>query len=473
MKKTGKVPYIKAIALGLSVIAVLSCEDFVQVGLPKTVVARETVFTDAATATAAISKVYGEMLREGFASEGRTDGINFVGGFCADELNFISTSPNTQHYNQFYNNSISPNNLSVSSLWGHGYYFIYLANAIIEGLEDSKGISPSLITQLKGEAKFIRAFSHFYLVNLFGDIPYITTTDYEINSVVSRSPIEEVYLKIIQDLKEAQNELQEDYLSSERIRPNKWAATAMLARVYLYRKDWLNAEIESTNIIENSSIYNLVDIQGVFLQNSMEAIWQLKPDGYNTLQGNGFVPIGIPFLFNILKFSSLSEGLLRSFEENDARMTNWINSITVNGVTHYYPFKYKVRFSSEPPAQEYSIVLRLGEQYLIRAEARAMQNQLPAAISDLDSIRSRAELPLIVNTNPSIIKEDLLLAIEQERRIELFTEYGHRWFDLKRTNRATAILSLVKPEWKSSDTLFPIPESELLSNKNLKQNSGY
>jgi len=64
--------------------------------------------------------------------------------------------------------------------------------------------------------------------------------------------------------------------------------------------------------------------------------------------------------------------------------------------------------------------------------------------------------------------------IEQERRIELLGEWGHRWFDLKRTGRADVVLSGLKPNWNSEDVLLPIPESEILSNANLlPQNPGY
>jgi len=142
------------------------------------------------------------------------------------------------------------------------------------------------------------------------------------------------------------------------------------------------------------------------------------------------------------------------------------------------PYKYRSYTSSttsdpDNSRKENSTVLRLAEQYLIRAEARAQQNKLDLAIADVDVIRARAGLPLIANTNPSISKTALLDAIMQERRVELFTEWGHRWFDLKRTGKALAVLSAIKPGFTSDDLLYPIPESELNKNPFLEQNPGY
>jgi hypothetical protein len=122
---------------------------------------------------------------------------------------------------------------------------------------------------------------------------------------------------------------------------------------------------------------------------------------------------------------------------------------------------------------EYYMVLRLAEQYLIRAEARAHLRNLPGAIADLDSIRNRAGLPLISITNPAITREELLIAIQQERQTELFAEWGHRWFDLKRTKQADAVLKDRKSSWNSTDTLYPVPASERILNPNLTQNDGY
>lgn len=116
------------------------------------------------------------------------------------------------------------------------------------------------------------------------------------------------------------------------------------------------------------------------------------------------------------------------------------------------------------------MVFRLAEQYLIRAEARAQQGDATGAKADINAIRNRAGLP----DTDADGQASILAAIEHERRIEFFTEWGHRWFDLKRTGRADAVLSPIKPNWQSTDVLFPIPLQEIENNPNLlPQNAGY
>jgi hypothetical protein len=134
----------------------------------------------------------------------------------------------------------------------------------------------------------------------------------------------------------------------------------------------------------------------------------------------------------------------------------------------YYPYKYKSRLSSGPA--EYYIVFRISEQFLIRSEVRAYLNDLPGSIADLNKIRNRAGLPNTLANDQS----SLLAAIEAERRVELFTEWGHRWFDIKRTGRADLVLANEKgANWQPTDTLYPIPFGQIQLNQNLTQNPGY
>ena len=163
----------------------------------------------------------------------------------------------------------------------------------------------------------------------------------------------------------------------------------------------------------------------------------------------------------------MSPQLMNAFESGDLRMQNWVGDTTIGTNTYYYPFKYKVKTSAT--LTEYSMVLRLAEQYLIRAEARANQNDLSEAASDLNIIRNRAGLNDFAVTDQNTI----LRAIQHERQVELFTEWGHRWMDLIRTNQATPVLSLIKTDWQATDTLYPIPQGEIQIDPHLTQNEGY
>src|SRR5262249_35037605 len=116
------------------------------------------------------------------------------------------------------------------------------------------------------------------------------------------------------------------------------------------------------------------------------------------------------------------------------------------------------------------------EQYLIRAEARVYQNNLSGAIDDLNVVRQRAGLPLLAN---SLDQHKVLSAILHERQVELFSEWGHRWFDLKRTGSIDSVMSAMTPikskggVWKSYQQLYPLPWNDVLGDPNLVQNPGY
>jgi hypothetical protein len=298
-------------------------------------------------------------------------------------------------------------------------------------------------------------------------VPLVTTTDYTINGSLPRTESAMVYDQIVSDLTAAKDLLPVDYsaYNDERVRPNKYAAMALLARTYLFRGDYVKAEQEATAVINNTGLYGLINNpDSVFLKNNKEAIWQLLPviPGYNTHDGFNFILTALP------ANGALSDNLVNSFEAGDKRKVSWVKSFSNTGATYYFPYKYKIKTGSG--LTEYSMILRLAEQFLIRAEARAQQNNVLGSQSDINTIRARAGLAL---TN-AMDKTGLLMAIEHERQTELFTEWGHRWFDLKRTGRADAVLSPIKsPNWQATDIFYPIPQTEINNDPNLTQNAGY
>jgi len=321
---------------------------------------------------------------------------------------------------------------------------------------------------------------------MFGDVPLALGTNYKVNEALSRSPKVQVYQQMITDMKDAQNLLSDHYLdgklqnSAARVRPTRWAAGALLARVYLYTGDWANAETEASSIINNSLLYQLEALDNVFNVSSQEAIWQLQ----SVVAGHGTEEAYL-FILPSSGTSSdnpvyLSSSLLSSIETNDQRKIKWISSVTPpSNPTYFYPFKYQENTLASGSATQYLTVFRLAEQYLIRAEAQAQGagGGLPGAINDLNAIRNRAELPAY--SGPSNNKDSVLAAILHERRIELFSEFGHRWLDLKRTGTVDAVMSVNTPmktnglPWKSYQQLYPIPIGEIQKDPNLVQNPGY
>jgi hypothetical protein len=116
------------------------------------------------------------------------------------------------------------------------------------------------------------------------------------------------------------------------------------------------------------------------------------------------------------------------------------------------------------------MLLRIEEQYLIRAEAAARLNRISDAVADLNVLRARAGLsPLYAGT----MRDSCLIYVERERRMELFTEWGDRWISLKRTGKIDSLMRILKPTWKSTAAVYPIPQEERNRNPNLSQNDGY
>jgi starch-binding outer membrane protein, SusD/RagB family len=404
--------------------------------------------------------------------------LTFFGGSSADELvPFYSSG------DQFYPNELTARNpLIYSDLWKPAYSYIYQANACIEGLLASTTLSGSSKNQFLGEAMFLRALCYLYLVANYGDVPYVTSAaNWATNTTLARTPSVQVYPQIISDLEAAQGELSADYSISggQRTRANKWAALALLAKAYLYNKNWVGAD-SAANAVIVSGNFSLVGPDTVFLTNSNEAIlqWATNPQysyDYNaTVEGYCELPSYGPPLYY------MTTQLLGAFEPGDLRYTDWVDSTVYSGMKYYYPYKYKVgsNQASEAPAKELYVVLRLGEQYLIRAEAEAngAGGGTAAAIADLNVIRNRANLPPLPGT---LTGTALFNAVAQERRIELFAEWGNRWLDLKRTGAVDSVMAKVTPlksggqPWNTEHQLYPIPGTELLNDPNLIQNPGY
>jgi len=450
------------ITLSFSFLA-FGCDSFVEVEQPKSQLQSSAVFEDYSTATAALSDIYANMRDKGILT-GSAFGISNTAGCYTDEI--TSTQNPTNSSLPFYNNSLLPSNTTIASQWNGSYNQIYAANAVLEGTLNSTKLTEDQKRQLNGESYFIRALLHFYLVNAFGDIPFITVTDYKVNSNVSRIPVDQVYKNITTDLENAVNLLSLEQITTQRVRPNKTAAQALLARVYLYRKLYPEASNAASAVLNQAGAYSLGNIDNIFLISSKETIWQLQAgtSGLNTLQASFFT-----FSTPPPPLVSLNNNLVNSFQTGDLRRTSWIKTISSSAGTWYHAYKYKEN-NATSVSKEYSVVLRLAEQYLIRAEARAIQGDLIGAKEDLNLIRKRAGL----SDTPAISKEEIVNAVLQERRWEFFTEYGHRFFDLKRLEKLDNILSFIKPGWNTEDRLFPIPQAELSTNQNLgNQNPGY
>lgn len=479
--------------MGFLVISMASCRKFVTVGDPETALGEKATFEKERPATSAVLDVY-------FSLNSLTGNPNYA---CMSKINALYTDEYTltninPDFMAMYSNSPDANNASINSTWNEAYSGIYKLNAILENIEKYGAAIPQVNRDhLIGETRFMRAYCYFLLVNVYGPVPLLLTSDYMQNKTASRSSEAAVYSQILDDLQAAKELLRSDYLDNNnapgtrRLRANKDVVTAFLARVYLYMGNWEMAEQMSTEIIDKTATYVLeTDLDQVFNTSSKEAVLQFDDTGWLMpwLAINYLLLEGAPAT-TVTSFGigMMSNSMLGCFEPGDKRRSIWVGTSTVNGISYYYPHKYR----SSSSITQYLTGLRLGELYLIRAEARIQQDLVPQGIADINAIRRRARAEATADVpdplpdlSSGLTKREALLALEQERRTELFIE-GHRWFDLRRwkgidnpaVSRADELMPAIATDkggsWESYKKLFPLPENETLLNVNLQQNEGY
>ncbi|MES2458048.1 MAG: RagB/SusD family nutrient uptake outer membrane protein [Bacteroidota bacterium] len=476
----------------LSLICVMGCKKFVTVETPVTQVSTESAFKSDNTAAAVLTGILAQMSNS-YINNNNIGATSFLAELSADNL-VLYDEESRPELSMWYFNALDPTYSASfdNTYWRTVYTMMFTINSSIEMLSNNTVLTPSVRQRLIGEAYFLRGFCYFYLVNLYGDVPLVLTSKYVNNSRIARSSSSEVYKQISSDLARAQDLLDNRYLSADaiqssanRLRPNLSAVYALQARVFLYQKDYVAAENAASMVIAQSGMYALTDLSSTFLANSSETIWALQSVniGYNTWEGQIYtLPTDGP---DYDRPSYLSESLMKSFEPGDDRKNEWIGNVTVGIKTYPFSAKYKVPYTEgSQDVTEYNIVLRLSEQYLIRAEARNETGNFSGAIEDLNRLRTRSrgdqtiDIPNpLPNLSSSLSQNQIRAILQNERRVELFTEWGQRWFDIKRSGAIDAIMTEAQKykggQWVNSQSLYPIPVSEILLNPSLTQNKGY
>jgi len=471
-----------------------SCNKFVTIPPTSARIDQTAVFQTDAAAIALMTGVYSNATR---SNEGYFPYLSIATGMYADEI--TNSGAGNANFAALYTNNLTNRYIYF---WQEFYNYIYVTNEVVEGIHGPNGLTPAVKARLEGEAKFTRALFYYYLVQLYGDVPLVTATDYTQSYQMARTPKAQVYQQIVSDLKDAESLLGTDYTAADlktvsasgRFRPNKWAAAALLARVDLAIGNYADAITESSNVINQSGTYILDAFSNVFLATSKEAILQFQPSmnaSLNTYDGNVFILVAIP---DFTHPGSMSNTLYNAFEDGDNRKTNWVGSYISGATTYYFPYKYKVRQVSTAAVglTEPDMILRLGEQYLIRAEAYIQSNQIAQGMADINAVRARARATATVAVpNPlpalstSLSQQAALIALEHEHQVELFTELGDRLFTLKRLKGVTntgisradeympAVTMAKGGTWNTNKQVFPIPLADLTNDVFLSQNPGY
>lgn len=446
----------------MGVLLLASCEDLVTVDNPANQIGSKQVFEDVQTANAALAGLYAGLRDQSVIAGAGYYTISTLAASYADDLDCYHNDQNGV-MDIYRNQQLGTNSMSAST-WNTAYEQIYTANAIIFGAENATALSVDDKNRIKGEALLVRSLIYFYLQQLFGDIPYTTSLDYEYNRSLGKTEASAVLAQLEADVMDAAGLLEDNYRNTERIYPNRKAAEMLLARIYLLRGEWALAGQTAQSILQSPLYQFQSDLNQVFHKSGSHILWQLKPEN----NGDATQESGFYYFVNAAPNAyTLTRDLVSSFADNDLRKQAWIAPVSFNGKSWYRPYKYKNLSGTN--TNEYSVVFRLEEVYFILAEALAKQNRVDEALPYLNASRKRAGLTAFT----SLSAEDFITELLAEKRREFFTEFGHRFFDLKRLGRLDQ-LKVLKPNWENFKSLWPLPQNELLLNPNLNpQNPGY
>lgn len=388
--------------------------------------------------------------------------------------------------------TFTPSAISFSELWLNNFEGIGRATYALQFLPETTAPDKE---RFMGEAHFLRAYYYFNLVRIFGGVPKIDkilTSETEISSASKRASAAEIYAFIESDLNDAITRLPAIVPPAENGRVSQFAAQALLAKVSLYQKKWGQAKAMA-DVVINSKRYDLLADYALIWREvgefSKESIWEVNCIGTTPNLGieNYFVtqaPRGSGGLG--WGFNTPSQNLVNAYEPGDVRkaatimnagQTLWdgftVSALASNPRYNYksYVSKTKETFDGDDINTNKNLrILRLGEIFLIKAEAENELGKPEAARPFIDSLRHRAGL----GNTPATDQATMRQAIYKERRVEMAFEHD-RMFDLQRTGRAGTVLrALGKPYVDGKNDLFPIPQHEIdLSNGTLLQNPGY
>lgn len=376
----------------------------------------------------------------------------------------------------------------TEGMWATIYSGIGAANAIINAPKPD--IPTSLddeYNQILGEAHALRGIMYFDLVRLYGQhygftadashlgVPIVLETD--TFSEPARNTVAEVYTQVISDLTQGVTLMGNSTRNSNTSTLSAWAAKAMLARVYLHQGDWANAESMANDVIENGP-FTLVDNAGYIAAwaseagYSSESIFEIA---MTETDNRGSDALGRMYIVEGYGDYLPSDDWFNLLPAGDVREGFLLNDAGLSGV--YAP--YRLGKYPSTTGENNTVVLRLSEMHLIRAEAAAEQGgaaQVLQAQSDVTTIRQRA-LP----TQPAVVAVGTALMdeIRLERRLELAFE-GHRLWDLMRWQQSLArtvctstVATACNVAYPNDRFVLPIPANEQDANPNAQPNPGY
>jgi hypothetical protein len=373
---------------------------------------------------------------------------------------------------QFKNNEIDPQNFTVDAMYTKWYAVISNANHIIEKAPMIETPNPRR-DEIIGEAKFLRALAHFYLLRFYGQYfdlnsKYgVVIKDKPIREAKSepRSTVQQSYDFILADLDYA---IEKGPAFTQTIYASRQAAKALKAKVLLYMKRFPEAATLAQQVITEGPFKLENTFYDVFFKKifgTKEAIFQTPYDDKNDRNNKAF-------MFRSTYIPSENYKLLLAGDKRDTAAT----TRTAAGELRNKKFNNTLYPLSSPPTTltaDTEYFLRLAELYLIRAEAVVRSNgDLQDARDAINEVRKRAVMPEITSNDPA----ELLELIRKEKILELGAESGEEWFDLVRyATNGNLDIKTIKPNISSvNQYILPLPTSTVrLSDSVVVQNPGY
>ncbi|MCS6969139.1 MAG: RagB/SusD family nutrient uptake outer membrane protein [Cytophagales bacterium] len=383
-------------------------------------------------------------------------------------------------------------NGAVADAWLGLYTVINSANIVINGIDDfTTSTNQKTANRIKGQALALRAWLHFDLLKWFANsydrnsnepaVPIMTQpSTNNPNLRPPRATVKEVYDRIFADLNEALRLLSDVdraiNTATRRVNIDATTVNAMLARICLYAG--LNAEAIrfATNVINALPLATRTQFPAIWRDESaVEVAWAIR---FNPGEGGPALEVYSPAGADRASFDASPDLAALYDRANDIRFSSYLapgfGTRAPRPQTRIIPIKYLGKGNNRDGVVDFK-VLRTGEMYLIRAEARLRTGDTSGALQDLNTLRA-ARIQNFVPGNET--GEALVRAIADERRRELFLE-GHRWFDLKRTTRTINRQNCTPPATQcnlapnSPRWTWPIPIVEINANPNMTQNPGY
>ena len=430
-----------------------ACSDFLEQE-PANYISDEAVITNESSAKSALNGVYHRLGASAYYGGRYFDaGVNLA----SDNVTWTGS---LNFYYDFDTHQYSAENQLLSYAWYGIYATVNQANQVIEKTQALSSISDNERRRIIAEATVLRSLAFFDLARTWGNVPLVKAATHAPNQFdgVKQTQAKAVYQEVVNDISSVLGDLSQ---ANDRVHVSRSVAEALLARVSLYLENWAKAEEYATKVIENPS-YALGSINDLLNGKlAQESVFELAYSSSFTNDQSAY-------------WRSPNDGGRHEWGPSK-EIVQLLSNPTIGGDRSAFftdqssaqvPDYYVGTLYHRPSADDNVILFRLAEAYLIRAEARAKQQNanLEGAISDLNTIRERSQVDPL---NESLSQQAIIQAIEDENRVEFAIE-PHRWFDLVRTGRAVAVLGISEHQ-----QLFPIPYNDIEADKDLQQNPNY